>query len=201
MVIGRYKRIGRLQTNIVSSLIERPASGGTVANIRCVEYPTVTANNTYSKIMGIAVETYGSITIFDPNINTTDDMHEAAQGMIVYYEVATPTTETFAEPIDLTYAVQAGGNEAWIVPEDTQSAAVTGEIGYPLSTDSIRNMPLACIAPIEGAVASANYSVGSYLIKDGQLWKVTTAIASGETIPASSLAARTVFQMVQEMTA
>ena len=124
-------------------------------------------------------------------------------GVMLQYELATPTTETFEQLLDLTYSVEARGSESWIVPSGTAptSAAVTGEIAYPLSSDGLRDLPLACIAPIEGSVASANYSVGDYLIKDGQLYKVTVAIATGETIPASSLAARTVFQMVQEMTA
>ena len=143
-----------------------------------------------------------SIFIKDEAYGTDAAAFKASlSGMKLDYILATPTTETFATPIDLTYRVQAGSSEAWIMPDNTQSAAVTGEIAYPLSSDAIRDLPLACIAPIEGSTASANYAVGSYLIKYGQLWKVTTAIASGETIPASSLAARTVFQMVQEMTA
>lgn len=40
----------------------------------------------------------------------------------------------------------------------------------------------ANIAPVEGDTASASYSVGSYLMHGGQLCKVTTAIATGETI-------------------
>ena len=38
------------------------------------------------------------------------------------------------------------------------------------------------IAPIEGSTASANYSVGQYLIKDGCLYRVTAAIANGDSI-------------------
>lgn len=45
-----------------------------------------------------------------------------------------------------------------------------------------REQSLENIAPIEGNTASTNYAVGKYLVKDGGLYKVTTAIASGETI-------------------
>ncbi len=38
------------------------------------------------------------------------------------------------------------------------------------------------VAPIEGSTASKNYTVGQYLVKDGGLYKVTSAIASGENI-------------------
>lgn len=41
---------------------------------------------------------------------------------------------------------------------------------------------LTNIAPIEGDTASTNYSVGQYLVKDGNLYKVTASIASGESI-------------------
>ena len=41
---------------------------------------------------------------------------------------------------------------------------------------------LASLAPVEGDISSANYTVGSYLIHDNQLYKVTAAIATGEVI-------------------
>ena len=41
---------------------------------------------------------------------------------------------------------------------------------------------LASLAPVENDISSANYSTGSYLIHNNQLYKVTTAIATGEAI-------------------
>lgn len=38
------------------------------------------------------------------------------------------------------------------------------------------------VAPIEGSTVSKNYTVGQYLVKDGGLYKVTSNIASGESI-------------------
>ncbi len=38
------------------------------------------------------------------------------------------------------------------------------------------------VAPIEGDTTSTNYSVGQYIIKDGGLYRVTSSIASGESI-------------------
>ena len=40
----------------------------------------------------------------------------------------------------------------------------------------------ACFAPTEGDTAANNYAVGSYLVHDGTLYKVTSAIATGEPI-------------------
>lgn len=70
----------------------------------------------------------------DTSITTLEQFKAflAANPFEIAYSLATPTTETFAEPIDLTYRVEAGGSESWIVPEGEMSAAVTGEIGYPL---------------------------------------------------------------------
>ena len=197
-----WSRNSELSTGGAQFAVQMPGRAYTV-NGRCAQYEVKSAaeiGNTVYNIIGL--RTNGNVIVFNhPTITMTADFKTAMSGVILYYEVATPTTEPFAEPLDLTYTVQEGGTESWIVPDDTQSAAVTGEIAYPLSSNGLRDLPLACIAPIEGSTASANYAVGSYLIKDGQLWKVTTAIASGETIPASSLTARTVWQMVQEATA
>lgn len=72
----------------------------------------------------IGIRDYASGDESDSSVRT-DGTHTA-------YILATPTTEPFTEPIDLTYRVEAGGTEAWILPDNTQSAAVTGEIAYPL---------------------------------------------------------------------
>lgn len=61
----------------------------------------------------------------------------------------------------------------------TNNAAIDTAYGEYLSD---REQSLENIAPIEGATASKNYTIGSYLVKDGGLYKVTNAIASGESI-------------------
>ena len=51
----------------------------------------------------------------------------------------------------------------------------------------------ACFAPTEGDTAANNYAVGSYLVHDGTLYKVTSAIAVGESItPNTNVTATTV---------
>ena len=51
----------------------------------------------------------------------------------------------------------------------------------------------ACFAPTEGDTAANNYAVGSYLVHQGTLYKVTSAIASGESIvPGTNVTATTV---------
>ena len=63
----------------------------------------------------------------------------------------------------------------------------------------LRDMPLSAIAPIENGLALANYAVGDYLVRNGVLYKVTTAIAAGESIPASSISATTVAAMFKSL--
>ena len=140
----------------------------------------------------IGIRDYASGDESDSSVRT-DGTHTA-------YVLATPTTEPFTEPIDLTYRVTADGSEAWIVPEGDAptSAPPTASIAYPMDASDLRDMPLSAIAPVENGIASANYAVGDYLIRGGVLYRVTVAIAAGESIPASSISARTVWQMVQE---
>jgi hypothetical protein len=125
----------------------------------------------------------------------------AMSGVIIEYELATPTTEQFDQPIDLTYTVQEGGMESWIVPDGDAptSAPPTALIAYPMDASDLRDLPLSAIAPIENGLASTNYAVGDYLIRNGKLYRVTTAIASGESIPASSISATTVAAMFKSL--
>ena len=58
------------------------------------------------------------------------------------------------------------------------------------------------IAPVEGGTASTNYAVNSYLIHANQLYRVTSAIATGEAItPGTNCVACTVMGEVIRLTA
>ena len=125
-----------------------------------------------------------------------------AEHPIEFYCVkAVPTFEQFETPIDLTYTVQEGGTEAWVVPtgDAPTSAPPTALTAYPMDAADLRDMPLSAIAPIENGLALANYAVGDYLVRNGVLYKVTTAIAAGESIPASSISATTVAAMFKSL--
>jgi len=113
----------------------------------------------------------------------------------------TPIFEQFDAPIDLTYSVQEGGTETWLVPEGDAptSAPPTAVTAYPMDANDLRDMPLSAIAPIENGIAGANYAVGDYLIRNGVLYRVTVAIAAGESIPASSISATTVAALIKAL--
>lgn len=60
------------------------------------------------------------------------------------------------------------------------AAAARAGLSVPSKAD-LGNVA-ASVAPVEQSTATANHAVGSYLILDNVLYKVTTAIATGETI-------------------
>lgn len=60
---------------------------------------------------------------------------------------------------------------------------------------------LGHVAPVEGETATANHAAGTYLVHDGQLCKVTSAIATGEAISiGTNVTATTVMAEVLALT-
>ena len=62
------------------------------------------------------------------------------------------------------------------------SAAPTFQIVEAYDARGILDRALSTIAPVEGANAQANYTIGSYLVQGGNLYRVTSPIATGEAI-------------------
>jgi hypothetical protein len=118
-------------------------------------------------------------------MSTTDQI---ADGVTVLYKLATPVTEDCGyidlpsmqdcvlsipelNTLGVRYTIGDGAEIArqWHERNESELAAATNEA-------------LGNVAPVEGDTASANYAVGGYLVHDGTLCKVTSAIATGETI-------------------
>ena len=123
-------------------------------------------------------------------------------GTTTHYALSTPVVVDIDPPLNLTYLIEQGGTESIIIPEGSQSAAPTLVTVYAYDADGIVDKSQSIVAPVEGAMASANYSVGSYLVHAGILYRVTTAIATGETItPGSNVTATTVMAELIRLTA
>lgn len=76
------------------------------------------------------------------------------------------------------------------------------QIEYTQDPSIVVNTLQSSIAPVEGATASTNYAVGAYLMHGNQLYRVTSAIATGEAItPGSNCVACTVMGEVIRLTA
>lgn len=69
-----------------------------------------------------------------------------------------------------------------INPVASEKGALTTYVTNNNAIDTAYGQSLENVAPIEGSTASKNYAIGTYMVKDGGLYKVTAAIATGETI-------------------
>jgi hypothetical protein len=103
-------------------------------------------------------------------------------GTTTYYPLATPTTTPISPALPMTYRIEQGGTESIIVPDGEISAAPVLTVADGESAADLVMDALACIAAPDGPTAMANHAVGTYLTMQGKLYKVTTAIASGEQI-------------------
>ena len=113
---------------------------------------------------------------------TAAQVKEYMAGIVIYYALPTPTTTPISPALPMTYKVQAGGSESIIVPDGEVSATPVLTMAEGESAADVVMDALACIATPDGPVATANHSVGTYLTMQGKLYKVTSAIAVGETI-------------------
>ena len=138
----------------------------------------------------------------DTAYSTVEEFTASLANKYILYELAEPVETEIAPPLTMTYTVENGGTESIVIPTGEQSAAPTLAIVYGLTADGVVDKALSVIAPIEGATASTNYSVNAYLVHDQQLYRVTSAIATGEAItPGSNCVACTVMGEVIRLTA
>lgn len=104
----------------------------------------------------------------------------------IQFALASPTTQTISPALPMTYRVEQGGTEAIIVPTGEVSAPPVLTVADGESAGEVVMDALACIAAPDGPVATANHALGTYLTMQGKLYKVTSAIAAGETITAGT---------------
>ena len=107
-------------------------------------------------------------------------------GTTTYYPLTTPTTTPISPALPMTYRVEQGGMESIIVPTGEISAAPVITVAEGESAGELVMGALAAIAAPDGPVATANHAVNTYLTMQGKLYKVTSAIAVGETIKAGT---------------
>lgn len=140
----------------------------------------------------ICVTNGGYIYIYDTSYSDAASFKTAMSGVMLVYELATPTTET-AQPFQSPMIV--GATEEYI----SDSVVPVGHESkyYEDVAKKVSGLPKdfsTLIAPTEVTfTATRNYSVGSYIIVKNQLYKVTSAISTGGTItPNSNVTATTI---------
>lgn len=121
------------------------------------------------------------------------DTSVVTDGTTTFYALTTHTTTPIDPPLNLSYRTAEGGTESIVTAEGVISAPVTLTVSQGHTQEGVRDLALSAIAPVENHKASANYAVGSYIVHQGTLYKVTSAIASGESIvPGTNVTATTV---------
>lgn len=106
----------------------------------------------------------------------------AAHPTEVTFQLATPTVTTYDPPLNLSYRAAQGGTETVLVPTGEMSAPVPMVVVYGSTPDGILDRSASLLAAADGPTATANHGVGDYLTMGGTLYRVTTAIATGEAI-------------------
>ena len=166
----------------------------TSPNLKCSKYPTMPlpfSQFTYGiRYIGNA----SSVSILDPAYTDAAAFKAAMSGVYLVYELATPTTEA-AEPYAKIQNVDPYGTEEFV--SDT-IVPVGHSTKYPADlVKKLEGLPwnfATLIAPTESTTtATQPYAVGSYLILNNTLYKVTSAIANGGTItPGTNVTATTI---------
>ena len=171
-----------MQSNVLASL---PDGTKDVLNVDSAGHVAIDKRVGY--IASYSGESVGSVYLSTTGALTT--------GASVYYKLTTQTT------IDLgTITLPELGQTSEIAMY--ASLNPTWAITYERDPNVVISSIESSIAPVEGAKASANYAVGSYLVHDSRLYKVTSAIATGENItPGTNCTQTTVMAELVSLTA
>ena len=147
------------------------------------EYPIVTASS-FDNMQDKAIRNHGSwVYVKDSDYigNTATQFKTAMSGVQLVYELATPVTYQLT-PQELKTLL--GDNNIW---SDTGDSAVQYHADTKLYVDGQLNTKMNMLMQMvtanheDGTTASQAYAQGKYFIKNGQLCKAKTAIASGAT--------------------
>lgn len=119
------------------------------------------------------------------------DFKNAVSGVQIVYELATPIEITLTPAqlnlLSSTNILTTNAEDLTVRYYATgQQGNVEGNIAFLLGQTASNASAITAlsesVAPIETGTATQNYSVGNYLLLNGQFCKVTAAIATGETI-------------------
>lgn len=155
-----------------------------IANAICSKYAIDANGNVNNLIADKTIAIASSyIRAYDSayTSETATTFKTAMSGVMLVYELVTPTEET-AQPYTNPQRCAEGGTEEYV---STSIVPVGHESEYYENIAAkVEGLPydLSMIAPIEnGTTASKAYSVGQYFLHNDQFCKAKTAIASGAT--------------------
>lgn len=124
----------RFYSTDITSLVKRPVSTSTEANIVSSIYTNTTFDKLYmqdKKNMTMAISTSGALSVINTTYSGATAFKTAMSGVILYYELDTPT-ET-ATSLNLTYDIEWNGTEQ-LLPVNTSdptTSPILAGIEYP----------------------------------------------------------------------
>ena len=130
----------RWQTLSLTSLI-KGAPASKFANMRCVKYDTVSADNTWFNVNGISAVNSttppGIVNIYDSDIDAATtpvaDFVASLQGVLLCYELAEPIVTPITDPLQLDYKVADFGTEKML--SDLPSSPFRADIVYQFNAE------------------------------------------------------------------
>lgn len=159
--------------------------------ISCDKLPAMNSHQEWTATLGICVGSDRFIRFVTPDIaeaTSAADLNAWLQQnpLTCFYAIATPTTTPISPALPMSYRIEQGGTESIVVPDGEISAAPVLTVAEGESAADVVMGALAAIATPDGPIATANHAVNTYLTMGGKLYKVTRAIASGESIVAGT---------------
>ena len=186
-LISTLQDNSRTNTMLSNRFVQKSYNGAALLNNgeMCAGYP----NNDFSLPCRIAIKNTACATVEEFKTwlanNPVTIVYELATSQTI--ELGTIELPELTNPCEL--AIYASLDPEWAIEYEQDPNAVITSLQ-------------ASIAPVEGSTASTNYAVNSYLIHANQLYRVTSAIATGEAItPGSNCVACTVMGEVIRLTA
>lgn len=121
------EKYGWLETVSLVGKIVAPPGSSIAANVLCDKFETIVQNDNATKT-GVSVWTNGKVSIKGENLTTGTDL----SGAVLYYELATPTTESITIPEALTewLPVEAGGTVTFQNADESKQLAVPNVVSW-----------------------------------------------------------------------
>lgn len=127
----------------LSSVIKKPSSGDSISNIMCSIYESISLTTllTSTKDMSIALSVGGYISISNHNYTNATDFKNAMSGVMLQYELATPTTEVLSTKLtdsDVMPLLELGGSvEIYSTSYSGLKGSTVVEMVYRLSNTGV----------------------------------------------------------------
>lgn len=193
---------------------QNPPNNSRIANAICSYYPTVSTTDTGNETTGFSISYQRNAVIYDSeHISDTAEQFGAAMSDVeVYYQLATPeiielgyidlpTIPSDGAAVSVVATITPVIDAGWWEHGAEEVPQAIGSLYGRVVSEAVNQLALSTLASVEGAKASANYAVGSYLVMDGTLYRVTAAIATGEAIvPGTNVTATTVMAEIVTLT-